>query len=61
MKNALRMFVLAAAALAVTGRLLRTGDDSRGSEGLASQKDMLVKIANAMPETSSADARSAFR
>jgi uncharacterized damage-inducible protein DinB len=52
MKNAMRMFVLAAAALASTGSSAFAQATIHGDllKDWASQKDMLVKIANAMPE-----------
>ena len=52
MKNAIRMFVLASAALAVTGSSAYAQATIHGDllKDWASQKDMLVKIANAMPE-----------
>ena len=52
MKNAIRMFVLAAAALALTGSSAFAQATIHGDllKDWANQKDMLVKMANAMPE-----------
>ena len=52
MKNAIRMFVLAAAAVALTGSSAFAQATIHGDllKDWASQKDMLVKISNAMPE-----------
>jgi uncharacterized damage-inducible protein DinB len=52
MKNAIRMFVLAAAALSLTGSSAFAQATIHGDllKDWASQKDMLVKISNAMPE-----------
>jgi hypothetical protein len=52
MKNAIRMFVLAATAAALTASSAFAQATIHGDllKDWANQKDMLVKIANAMPE-----------